>query len=231
MKTPWRSSFHHPVVEGQGSASHLREGPAALDPRVHVDSPAAGGLRPADEACVGEGVPHDEGHAPDVVPGNAGDGVEVDAQLVGMIEVVGQDRVRIEVETAEVRDPGEAGRVVNDDLVGRPAGGEAQLDRAEPRRPIRGRPLLEEELTRRAVRVALEGHRPAARAAPRPIGDRHVVADELQLRDGAAGGVREVDLVRVRDGDVASGDADDLGSRRHGPEHTGPCRGASRAGP
>ena len=46
-----------------------------------------------------------------------GAGIEVDAQLVGMIEVVGAHGVRVQVDAAEVHDPEELRRVAHDDLV------------------------------------------------------------------------------------------------------------------
>ena len=58
-----------------------------------------------------------------------GTGIEVDAQLVGVVEVVGAHGMRVEVDAAEVDDPGELRRVVDDDLVGRAARRERQLDR------------------------------------------------------------------------------------------------------
>ena len=63
-----------------------------------------------------------------------------------MVEVLGPHRVRIEVDAAEVRDPGQPGRVVEDDLVGRPAGRERELDRLEPVRPVLRGALLEEKV-------------------------------------------------------------------------------------
>ena len=243
MKTPWRSSFHHLLVaragarplhvagEGEGGAADLGEGPAALDADVDVDPAAAGGLRPADEADVGEGVAHDEGDPADVVPGDARDGVEVDPQLVGMVEVVGPDGMGVEVEAAEVGHPGEAGRIVNDDLVGGPARGEARAPPCEASPGcLSGARFWKKKSPAGAVRVALEGHRPAARAAQSAIRDRDVVADELQLRDGAAGGLREEDLVWVRDRHLAAGDLRISGAGRHGPEDTRPCRARRRGG-
>ena len=41
------------------------------------------------------------------IPGHR---VEVDPQLVGVVEVLGPDRVRVEVDAAEVDDPGQPGR-------------------------------------------------------------------------------------------------------------------------
>ena len=65
----------------------------------------------------------------------------------------------------------------------------------------RRRALLEEELSRRAVHVTLERHRPPADAAERPLGHVEVVADEVELR---VPGLREIDLVGVRDRDLAA---------------------------
>ena len=64
---------------------------------------------------------HDHRDVADLRPGHARHRIEVDPQLVGMIQVVGADRVRVQVDAAEVDDPGEARRFVDDDLVGRPA--------------------------------------------------------------------------------------------------------------
>ena len=76
----------------------------------------------------------DERDLADLRPLDARHRVEVDPQLVGMVEVLGPDRVRVQVDAAEVVDPGEPGRVVDDDLVGRPAGRERQRrDRAASR--------------------------------------------------------------------------------------------------
>ena len=149
----------------------------------------------------------DQRHLADLRPADARDRVEVDPQLVGVVEVVGADRVRVEVDAAEVHDPGEPGRVVDHDLVGRPPRRERQLDGPIQAGRLSGRPLLEEELPRGAVDEALERHRPAAGAAQRAVRDGEVVADEVEL--GVAG-LREVDLVRVGDRDLAAADPEDL---------------------
>ncbi len=85
-----------------------------------------------------------EGYAADVGPGDSGDGVEVDAELVGVVEVAGADGVGVELDAAEVDDPGEAGGVVDDELFGGAAGGEGEGDGAEPGGAIGGGALLVE---------------------------------------------------------------------------------------
>ena len=62
-----------------------------------------------------------------------GPGIEIDAQLVGVVEVAGAHRVRMQLDAAEVDDPGQAGRVVDDDLLGGAARGKRERHRAQPR--------------------------------------------------------------------------------------------------
>ena len=129
-----------------------------------------------------------------------------------MVEVVGADGMGVEVDAAEVDDPGQGRGVVDHDLVGGPPGRERQLGGADPVGRVVGRALLEERLLRDAVDEALERHRPAADAGQRAVGDGEVVLDEVEL--GVAG-VWEVDLLRVRDRDLATVDLEDLLGRRH----------------
>ena len=100
-----------------------------MDAHVDVDAARARGLRPAHEAEVGEGLAHDPGDGHELRPLDARHGVEVDAQLVGMVEVLGAHRMRVELQAAEVRHPGQGGRVARDDLLGGAAGGEAAARR------------------------------------------------------------------------------------------------------
>ena len=148
-----------------------------------------------------------------MIPGHPGHGIQVHAQLVGVIEILGPDRVRVEVDAAEVADPGEARGVIDDDLVGGPAGREGQGRGPDELGQVLRRPLLEERLARGPIDEALEGHRPATGAAQGALGDRLVVGDEVQL--GVAG-LGEIDLARVRDGHVVPVDPEDLLLRSHG---------------
>ena len=171
-----------------------------------------GRLRPAGQPHRLQRVARDERHLADLRPRDAGHRVEVDPQLVGVVEVLGADRVRVEVEAAEVRDPGEAGGLVEHDLVGGPAGREGERRRPDPLGRVVGGALLEERLLLGAVDEALERHRPAAHARQRPVGDREEVADEVELRVPGPG---EVHLVRVADRDLAVADLEDLLARGH----------------
>ena len=58
--------------------------------------------------------------------------IEVDPQLVGVVQVVSADRVRIEVDAAQVDDPGQTRCLIDDDLVGRAAGRKGECRRAHP---------------------------------------------------------------------------------------------------
>ena len=93
-----------------------------------------------------------------------------------MVEVAGADRVRVQVDAAEVHDPRQRGAVVDDDLVGRAAGGERELDGADELGHRLRRALLEEGLAVGAVDESLEGHRAVSDADERAIGDGEVVA-------------------------------------------------------
>ena len=134
-KTPWRSSFHQRAVAQVGRAPlalarhglrgepHLPERPLPLDPRVHVEAPAARRLRPGRQPVLLEHVARQQGDLDDVLPGRPRHGVEVDPQLVGVREVVGEHRVRVEVDAAEVHGPGQAGGAVDHRLLRGGAGG------------------------------------------------------------------------------------------------------------
>ena len=130
-----------------------------------------------------------------------------------MVEVVGPDRVRIEVDAAEVDDPGETRRVVDDDLVGGATRWERQGHRPQPVGRLSGRALLEERLARGAVDEALERHRPPAGAGQRARRDGEVELDEVEL--GRPDGLEE-DFARVRDHDLAITEPEGLLLLRHG---------------
>ena len=86
-----------------------------------MDPTRAGRLGPADQADGIERFAADHRDLADLRPGDTRNRVEVHAELVGMVQVLGTDGVRIEVDAAEVDDPGKPGGLVDDDLVRRPA--------------------------------------------------------------------------------------------------------------
>jgi hypothetical protein len=110
----------------------------------------------------------------------------------------------VEVDAAEVDDPGERGSVVADGKVGGAPAREADMDRLEPVRMGLRYTLLVEEEAVDAVGVPLHLHRPVAHVVEQAVGHVDVVLNEIALRQPE---LREEDLVRVRDPDVAAGDA------------------------
>ena len=177
-------------------AAHLAERPARHDPRVDVEAARPGRLRPAGQAVVGQHRPRHHGHVPDLRPLHPRHRVQVHPQLVGVVQVPGPHRVRVQVDAAEVDHPGQLGRVADHDLLGGAAGREAQLGGLDPVRALPRGALLEERLALGALHEALQRHRPAADAAQRARGHRQVIPHQVQL---GVPGPREVDLLRVGD--------------------------------
>ena len=159
---------------------------------------------------------HLQRDAAHVVPRDAGTGIEIDAQLVGVLEVVRAHGMRVKLDAAEVHDPREPRGVVDDDLFRRAPRGERERRRAEPVRARLGRALLVEGLALGAVDEALEHDGPVADAAQRAGRDRQVVPHDVEL--GELRLAREVGLARVGDPDLAPLDGENLGFfLRHAP--------------
>ena len=128
-----RSSFHHRAVASPGarfSTSRARvsaasrtslEVPLRRDAHEDVEAARAARLRPADEPDVVEHLPRDIRDVDDLRPVDAGHRVEVDPQLVGMVEVLGAHRMRVEVEASEIDDPRQARGIPDHRLLGRRA--------------------------------------------------------------------------------------------------------------
>ena len=171
--------------ERQRGASHLVERPAPLDAHVDVHAARARRLRPADEAEVVERRAHDAGDLADLRPLDAGHRIEIDAQFVGMIEIVGAHRMRVQLEAGEVRHPGERGGIARHDFLRAAAGREAQRHDVDPRRAATSA-RASGRRTRRRCRWDSGRARSAARPRrQRALRDGEVVAREIEL--GVAG--------------------------------------------
>ena len=109
-----------------------------------------------------QGGLHDARDGAHLWPLHAGHGIEVHAQLVGMVEVLGAHRMRMQLQAGEVGEPRERGGVAWHDLLRGATRGEAQRNHVDPRRAGFRRPLLIEELAGDAVGVAHQHVRPAA---------------------------------------------------------------------
>ena len=85
--------------------------------------------------------------------------------------------MRVQLDAAQVDDPGEPRRIVDDDLFGGAARGKRERHRSQPGGPLGGRALLIERLPFGAVNESLENDRPIANSGERARRDRQVVAD------------------------------------------------------
>jgi hypothetical protein len=162
---------------------------------------------------VGEHLLGHHRHLDDLPPLHAGHRVEVDAQLVRAVEVVGEHRVRVEVDATEVDHPGQRGRVADHDLLGGTAGGVLELGHLDPVGPLGRSPLLPDRLFVEPLHEPLEHHRPPPHPAQRALGHSEVVVDQVEL--GVTAG-REHHLVGVGDRHLAAGDLEDR-RLRHAP--------------
>ncbi|SHU16053.1 Uncharacterised protein [Mycobacteroides abscessus subsp. abscessus] len=139
----------------------------------------------------------------DLAPRHPRHRVQVDAQLVGVVQVIGAHRMRIEIDTAEVDHPGQRRRIGDDGLAGRGPARIVQLRRGDPIRTFFRHALLKHRLLRDALDEPLQDHRPVAYPAQRPVCDIEVVVDQVALGDARVG---KDHFIRVRDGDIAPRD-------------------------
>ena len=125
--------------------------------------------------------------------------------LAAALERIGAapDRVRVEVDHAEVHRPREVRLVVGHELLGGASRGEGHRRRLQPLRHVGGHALLPDRLLHDAVHEALQHRRALAHVHQRRVGDVDVVARQVQLRPARLG---EVDLPRVREAHVAARD-------------------------
>src|SRR5262249_20660313 len=182
--------------EGDRRVADVGERPARLDPDVDVDAPAPRGLREAEVAEIVEEHARLGGDPHRVRGARARLGVEVEAQLVRMVDVVAADRPRMERDRAHLGRPCDHGRLRRADLVRVAARGELDPCRLYVLRRSPWDALLEEgvaapSLARReddarvhALRPALERRRPPAERAHDAVADGEVVPDDVELGDG-----------------------------------------------
>src|SRR5688572_22824661 len=125
-----------------------------------------------------------------------------------MIEIFGTHRMRMQLQTSEVREPGERRDIAWHDLLRDVARREPERDHIDPWRPALGRALLIEVLAFDAVGIAHEHVRSSASAAQRSVRYGDVVASEVEL---GVLRLREQQLVRVRDRDFPTGESKSFG--------------------
>jgi hypothetical protein len=169
------------------------ERPARLDPDVDVHAPPARGLREADVAKVLQQRPGLAGHAHGVGEVRPRLRVEVQAQLVGVVDVAAANRPRVERQRPHLRRPGDDGDLRGADLIRVAARREHDPRRLDVVGSSARDPLLEEGvatalLARREhdARVhplgpALEGGGPPVQRPHDAPLDGEVVHDDVEL--------------------------------------------------
>ena len=108
-------------------------------------------------------------------PIDARTGIEIDAQLVGMFEIAGPYGVRMQLDTAQVDDPGEARGIVDDQFFGGTAGGKRERYGPQPGGPLSGRALLIKSLALGAIHEALEHDRAILNSGQSSRRDRQII--------------------------------------------------------
>src|SRR5271166_1752038 len=127
-----------------------------------------------------------------------------------MIEIAGTHRMRMQLDATEVDDPCKSRRVIDNDFFGSASRRERQRCRSQPWRALRWCALLIERLTFSAVDVSLEDKRTIPDSGERARRHRQIVANQVQFRELRL--LREIQLVRVGNANLASVDRDQLGS-------------------
>ena len=162
------------------------------------------------QAVLVEHLAHGERHLATSAERDARPGVEVDAQLVGMVEVLAPHRPGVPVDHAQVDPPHEMRGVVGHELARVTAAGESDGGRLQPLRRSVGNALLKERLAGDAVHPALHHGRALAQAAHDRLLALDVVVDEVDLRQPH---LREEQLVRVAHAQLVAAHVEDCGLR------------------
>ena len=125
-----------------------------------------------------------------VAPNDAGTRIEIDPQLVGMIEIAGAHRMRMQLDASKIDDPCKPGGVIDHDFFRSASRWKCERNRSQPRGALRRCSLLIERLAFGAVDVSLEDKGTVADSGERARCDRQVVANQIELRE--LGLLREV---------------------------------------
>ncbi len=179
-----------------------------FDPHVDVHTSGAAGLRPTFETNLFQQRSNLQSNAAYIRPSHPRARIEIDPQLIRVIEVSRPNRVWVELDASEIDDPRESGRIIDNDLFRRPARRKGEQGGAQPRRAVRGRALLIKGLSIRAIHEAFQNDRAIVNSRESSRSHREVVANDLELCK--PGLLREIDLLWVRDADLATFDQQHL---------------------
>jgi hypothetical protein len=191
--------------DGDRRGPNLVRVPARLQPDVDMEAPVPGRLRVAGDPQLVEQAAKLGGRGAHAVEVDARLRIEVEPQLVRHVRLVVKVRPDVEPEAGQVDRPDHVRHVgEHQRAAGRPVRG-AHDRRLQPLRRIRRHSLLEERASLCAVREPLHEGRPPAGRPQQGLGDGEVVAHQVELGLAA---LREEDLVRARDRQIASGNLD-----------------------
>ena len=118
--------------------------------------------------------------------------------------------MRMQFDAAEIDDPRKPCWVIDHDFFRSASRRERERYRSQPRGVLRWRALLIERLTFGAIDVSLEDKRTVPDSCERARRDRQIVANQVQFRELCL--LREIQLARVSNTDLASIDREQLGS-------------------
>ena len=125
--------------------------------------------------------------------------VEIDAPLVGSLDVRSSRVPRVELDRRHLDRPDDRRQLGHAQLVGvQPVAGEVDADRLQPPRHATGHPLLVDLLAAEAGRETVQHARPLAEGVHDARTNGEVVVRQVQLRRPRH---REVHAIRVRDPD------------------------------
>jgi hypothetical protein len=204
---------------GHGGEANGVGVPARGQPDVDVQPAVARRLGEADDAELVQQRLELHGRRARLGEARAGLRVEVQAQLVGVVGIVGAVGPDVEAQAGQVDRPGDVRDVGRHERSRRRAVDRLDRRRLQPLRRVVRYALLEERGAAGALREALHEHRPAAHRAHERLGRRGVVAHEVELGLAALG---EEHLGRAGDPHLATGKLEDLGVVA-GHERYGAC--------
>ena len=169
------------------TVTHVEELPRRRDACIHMDATVAGRL---DERCEPQRL-HEllererrlDGIS-EIAPRLR---VEVDAQLVRIVVVLGAHGPRMKRHRVHLHAPGEHRGLVEDELLVRPGARVRAHHTARVTRRTLGRVLAEERLVRQPLRVTLQRDRPIAAPAQKRLGHGEHILDEVELRHPVVG--------------------------------------------
>ena len=142
-----------------GKRPHLfLQGPAD-DRHINVNAARAACLRIASDVPFLQRIAHDQRGFQNMLELGAGRGVEIEVEVIRPVDVVAARVPGIQIDTAEVDDPKEAGKIVNHGKVDHIRGGMGDGTDRKSLGALFGSVFLEEKLTVRPVGIALHHHR------------------------------------------------------------------------